>query len=327
MAIRITEWVDVDRLPLRSQFAFDFAVTPLADGSWLTIPVKVLIGSRRRPRFVAIAGVHGDEPEGMLALLDFAAQCDPARLDGTMILVPVANPPAFGAHQRRSPLDGVDLNRVFPGRLDGTPSERLAYRLIHDIADGADFAFTLHSWFATGTVVPYVEVPRKGDDHVSRRSWAAAVAAGFTCIRGGGWQPGVFGSAAAERGIPVLEAEIGGQGTATSENRALYIDHLTKLLQYVGVADGDPPPNRGAQTFDRGLVYAPTGGMLRVHAEPGQSVEAGALLATITNLHGEQIEEMRAPRAGLLAAARRYVSINPGDVVFALFPRVDSANR
>jgi len=144
MATRIMEWIDVEALAPRSLHAFDFAVVRLADGSWLTVPVKVAVGNRPRPRLVALAGVHGDELEGMLSLLDFWDTCDPGRLQGTVILLPVANPPAFAAHPRRSPLDGLDLNRTFPGKADGTPSERLAYRLLHEvIADG--LSYRLHS--------------------------------------------------------------------------------------------------------------------------------------------------------------------------------------
>ena len=320
MVTRLTEWVDVETLPPASRHAFDLVVAPLADGSWLTVPVKVIIGSRHRPRLVTIAGVHGDEPEGMLALLDFAEQCDPARLHGAIVLVPVANPPAFAAHQRRSPLDGLDLNRTFPGDPDGTPSERLAYRLVQDIVTGADFVFTLHSWYATGIVVPYVEVPSDGDE-VSRRSREAAEAAGFTRIREGGWQRGVLGHTAVDRGIPVMEAEIGGHGVSTPENRGAYIDRLTRLLQHLGILDGQPPRNPTVEVFTRGLLYAPTGGMLRLHVHEGDNVDAGAILATITNLHGERLAEMRASQAGLVAAVRQFVSVNPGDLVFAFFPR------
>jgi predicted deacylase len=316
----LEEWIDVANLPPASRQAFDLSVAPLADGSWLTVPVEVLVGSRPRPRLVAIAGVHGDEPEGMLALLDFAERSDPARFRGTVVLVPVANPPAFAAHQRRSPLDGHDLNRIFPGRPEGTPSERLAYRLVHDILSGADLVFTLHSWYATGMVVPHVEVPDGGDD-VSRRSWDAAVAAGFRRIRRSGWQPGVLGVTAVERSIPVLEAEIGGQGTSTAENRTAYVEHLTRLLRHLGILDGDVPPNPNVEILGRGLVHAPVGGMLRPQVALGDYVEAGAVLAVITNLHGEPLVEIRAPHGGLIAAVRHFVSVNPGDLVFALYPR------
>ena len=319
-ATRLTEWVDVARLPAGSRHSFDLTVAPLADGSWLTVPVKVIVGSRAGPRFVAIAGVHGDEPEGMLAVLDFAERCDPANLRGAIVLVPVANPPAFAGHQRRSPVDGLDLNRTFPGRSDGTPSERLAHRLVNDIVAGADLLFTLHSWYATGMVVPHVEVP-DGEDHVSRRSWEAAAAAGFTRIRRAGWQPGVLGVAAVERGIPVLEAEIGGQGMSTPENRGAYLEHLTRLLRHLGMMDGDAAPNPNIEVLGRGLVHAPAGGMLRLNVRLGDYVEAGRILARITNLHGEQLAEIRAPHAGLVAAVRHFISVNPGDLVFALYPR------
>lgn len=320
MVTRLTEWIDIDRLPRGSRHSFDVAVAPLADGSWLTVPVDVVVGSRPRPRLLAIAGVHGDEPEGMLALLDFAEQCDSARLRGAVVLVPVANPPAFAAHQRRSPLDGLDLNRTFPGRPDGTPSERLAYRLVNDILTGADLVFTLHSWYASGMVVSHVEVP-DGENAVARKSWEAAVAAGFTRIRGGGWPPGVLGLAAVQRGIPVLEAEIGGQGMSSSENRAAYVDHLTRLLQHLEILDGEAPPNPQVEVLGRGLLHAPVGGMLRLTVRLGDYVEAGSLLAWITNLHGERLADMRAPHGGLIAAVRHFVSVNPGDLVFALYPR------
>lgn len=320
MAIRLEKWIDVAKLPAASRHAFDLAVAPLADGSWLTIPVEVLVGSRPTPRLVAIAGVHGDEPEGMLALLDFAGQVDPARLGGSVVLVPVANPPAFAAHQRRSPLDGLDLNRAFPGRADGSASERLAYHLVHDVVAGADLVFTLHSWYATGTVLPHVEVP-DGDDDASRRSREAAVAAGFRRIRRSAWQAGVLGVSALERRIPVLEAEIGGQGTSTAENRAAYSEHLTRLARHLGILDGEIPPNRDVEVLGRAYVHAPAGGMLRVLVGLGEQVEARAVLAVITDLHGAKVAEIPAPHAGLVVAVRRFVSVNPGDMVFALYPR------
>jgi predicted deacylase len=316
----LQRWIDVAELPAASRHAFDLAVARLADGSSLTVPVQVLVGSRPKPRLVAIAGVHGDEPDGMLALLDFAAGIDPRRLRGTLVLVPVANPPAFAAHQRRSPLDGLDLNRIFPGRVDGTPSERLAYRIVNDFLRGADLVFTLHSWYATGMVLPHVEAP-DGEDDVSRRSWEAAVAAGFRRIRRSRWQAGVLGVTALEHGIPVLEAEIGGQGTSAAENRSAYIEHLTRLAQHLGILDGKVRPNPGVEVLDRGLVHAPAGGMLRVRKDVGDYVEAGMVLATVTNLHGEPVAEMTAPHDGLIVAIRRFVSVNRGDVVFALYPR------
>lgn len=152
---------------------------------------------------------------------------------------------------------------------------------------------------------------------MGRPSMEGARAAGFRYLREGGWPQGVLGQAANALAIPVIEAEIGGHGTSTAENRAAYIDHLTRLLQHLGILPGSPPPNPAAEVFTRGQVYAPVGGMLRRVVQAGDRVEAGALLATITNLHGEPVAEMRAPYAGLVVGVRSFVSVNPGDHVFA----------
>lgn len=323
MAIRILEWVRIEDLAPHARYEFDFAIVRLADDSWMTVPVKIAVGGRPTPRLVAIAGVHGDEPTGMLALLDFWESCDPAGLDGTVILIPVANPAAFAGHQRCNPLDGIDLNRAFPGKADGTLSERLAYRLLHDIIAGADFVFTLHSWSATGTVAPYVEFPSR-QDPVGQRSFEGARAAGFRRLREGGWPKGILGPAANALGIPVIEGEIGGQGTAAAEDRAAYVNHLTRLLQHLGILPGTPPPNPELELYGRGQLYSPAGGMLHLAVEAGDYVDAGTLLAKITNIHGEVVAEIRAPRAGLVCGVRRFVSVNPGDHVFAFFHRLSA---
>lgn len=302
--------------------SLDYVVAPLAGGAWLTVPVKILTGARPRPRVVAVAGVHGDEAEGILALFDYWHECDPGELDGTVVLVPVANPLAFAAHARRSPVDGLDLNRTFPGRPDGTVSERLAHWLLHEIVAGADFLFTLHSWFATGSVVHYVEYPA-GTSPLARQSREAGVAAGFRRLRASGWPDGALVSAANALGVPGLEAEIGGRGISTAENRAAYVDHLRRLLQHLGVLRGVPPPNPAPEFYGRAHLTAPASGLLRRRARLGDVVASGMCLATIHDLHGGLVAELRAPHAGLVAGVREFVSVNAGEHVIALFPRLD----
>lgn len=168
---------------------------------------------------------------------------------------------------------------------------------------GADLIFRLHSWYATGTIVPHVEVP-DGSDAVSRRSWEAAAAARFTRIRTGNWPPGVLGLAAVERGIPVLEAEIGGQGMSTAENRCAYVEHLTRLLRHLGIMDGVAEPGPHIEILGRGLVHAPAGGMPRLNVRLGDYVEAGSI-------SGEDYKSSRRANRGDRRASRRANSGGP----------------
>jgi predicted deacylase len=79
------------------------------------------------------------------------------------------------------------------------------------------------------------------------------------------------------------------------ENRAAYLDHLTRLLQHLGILPGTPPPNPAPELYVKGQMDAPAGVMLRLAVHPGDEVGAGALLATIADLHGETVVEARPP--------------------------------
>ena len=95
------------------------AVARTADGADIRLPVNVLRGPRDGPRLVAIAGIHGDEHDGPAALLDLIDDIDHNNLSGTLVMVPVANPPAFRSSTRWNVADGQNLNRIFPGEPDG----------------------------------------------------------------------------------------------------------------------------------------------------------------------------------------------------------------
>src|SRR4029077_10965541 len=162
-----------------------------------------VVGRADGPCLVIVAGIHGDESEGVLALMELWSELDPASFTGCVVLGPVANPPAFAAHRRTSPLDGLDLNRIFPGKADGSPSERLAHRLFNSVLRHSDFLFSFHSWYSAGVVLPYVEF--KQNIATARASLEAAKASGFDLIRISEWSPGLMTRVVNEAGIPGME--------------------------------------------------------------------------------------------------------------------------
>lgn len=318
MDVKTVDRLDIAGLADGSRHAFDLTIVPLGDGSVLRVPVKVIAGRGARPHLLAIAGIHGDEPEGMLALIDLWHELSPEQVTGRLVMVPVANPTAFAAGQRRSPLDGLDLNRTFPGKPDGSPSEQLAERLYTRLAANADFVFSLHSWLATGTVVPFVEVWDE-DGPVAQAGRRAAFASGFELIQPIHWPAGLLVRIANETGIPAIEAEIGDMGTSQPENRAAYHDHLIALMQHLGMLAGTPQAHPKARLVAACHVLAPVGGMMRLRVALGEWTEEGDVLATLHDLHGELVADIRAPTEGLVAVHRTFVLVRPGDHLFALF--------
>ena len=113
--------------------------------SGIQLPILLVRGSHEGAALVVTAGIHGDEYEGVRAIFDVVETLDPAAMRGDLIAVPVANPPAFWAGTRRSPLDGVNLARIFPGAPDQGPSEAIAHTLARQVIAQADFYLDLHS--------------------------------------------------------------------------------------------------------------------------------------------------------------------------------------
>ncbi len=316
----MTERIDAGNVPDHTRVVIGLEVAPLADGSMLRVPVHVLAGRGRKPCLLAAAGIHGDEAEGISALLELSNELALSDLRGRLILVPIANPPAFGANQRRSPLDGLDLNRIFPGRVDGTPSERLAYSLFELARDNADFLFTLHGWYATGDTLPFVEVAA-GPSPVRARSYEAAAASGFSHVRAADWHSGLFPAAVTNAGIPAMEGEIGGRGYTRPPLRSAYRSHVLALMKHLGMLDGDPPPP-GHHVYVSEHVRPRSGGVLFSGLELGARVAEGQPLGSVHDLEGVIRETLIAPFDGVLMARRNYLSVSPGDLAFTLFRRV-----
>jgi uncharacterized protein len=151
-------------------------------GSDVGIDGVLLRGQGASPLIAVVAGVHGDEYDGIHACVELSRSIDLSTLTASLILVPIVNKKAFEAQQRRTPVDGIDLNRVFPGDPLGTFSERLAKLVFDEIVCEADFVISLHGWSQTGEVVDYVEIPDRSSE-LHERCAAAAVAAGFDLIR------------------------------------------------------------------------------------------------------------------------------------------------
>ena len=309
--------IPYDTMPPRSRLRLQVAVATLADGTGLALPVLVATGASRRPRLVCVAGIHGNEPEGITALLEYWDELDLDALNGTLALVPVANPPAFRAGERRNPGDSLDMNRIFPGRVDGTITERLAHHLYHDVVDGADFVLSLHGWGRGALVVPYTEYPREGA--VAEASRAAAAAFGLGWLEAFDWPPGMLVAVCTRRGIPAIEPEIGGLECTIPERRALYKRGITNLARRLGLLPGAPDVPDRVSDVTRVAVAAATGGVLRREVELGEPVAAGQRIAVITDLFGQPLADVTSPVAGFVAAQRLAAAADPGDQIAVVF--------
>ena len=295
-----------------------------ASGIRVEIPFHALVGPNSGPRILLIAGVHGDEYEGVAALHDVVDELDPQALTGCVVVVPVANPQAFHAGTRRNPVDFGDLNRAFPGDPSGTITHRLAAVLFEEFVLGSDAFLSLHGWSKEATVIPYAEYSL-GHGEALEKSKAAALHLGMEYLHPYVWPAGVLGDAATRHGIAAVETEVGGMGTITTEGQVITRAIILRFLEFWGaIKTGTAPPKSAElrqKIVDHDDIFAGRAGLFRRTVEIGQQVSRGEILGRTFGLEGRRLEEHVAPGSGVVAILRMNSSVQPGDRLVQLFMR------
>ena len=119
------------------------------------IPVSIFHGANEGKVLVIFAGVHGSEYAPVLALQKLAGQINPKELSGTIVLVHAANPPSFFKRTIYYGADGKNLNQSFPGKADGTITERIAFVLVEKLMRRANYFIDVHSGDGNESLRPY----------------------------------------------------------------------------------------------------------------------------------------------------------------------------
>src|SRR5947207_11968790 len=118
----------------RGQKAFGAIDVPAGSDAALTIPVAVVHGARPGPVLAIVSGAHGTEYASIIAVERLIQDLDPAAVSGTVILVPIVNVPSFEQKVPHvNPVDNKSMNRFYPGRMDGTQTERASFLMTRQV--------------------------------------------------------------------------------------------------------------------------------------------------------------------------------------------------
>jgi predicted deacylase len=272
------------------------------------IPVTTINGAGPGPTLALIAGNHGYEYPPILALQRLRTLIDPAKLKGTIIMVHVANMPSFlGRTVYFSPIDGKNLNRVYPGRKDGTVSERIAYAITTEVIERADYVLDLHCGDGNESLRPYVYQTVTGNRKIDEVMARMALAFGIDHIvvdRNRPTDPArsmYCSTTAITRGKPAMTVESGFLGTTDPESTERIILGVQGMLRELAMVDAGPAPLTKAVYLDPAeVIGSPETGILYEHVEPGQVVKKGSVLAHITDFFGERIAEVLSPLDGVV---------------------------
>lgn len=215
--------------------------TTFADGTDAVLTIHEIVGDSPGPTIGISGAIHGNEPTGTEIILDLFRTLMGMRIKGRLLLLPVANPRAYAANRRCTPLDDLNLNREFPGDPAGTWTQQLAAAITREFLEKIDVHLDFHS----GTDRPTVDYVYIWTDEALSRSFGSKVlyrpAAGKAGTVFGGTTKAVTID---KRGIPVVVIELGGGIVDQTPYVERGVAGALNMLRQLRVIEGDvvPPP-------------------------------------------------------------------------------------
>jgi uncharacterized protein len=292
-------------------------VTELAGGTKVEIPVVVINGAHPGKTFWVNGAIHGDEPEGPLACQIAMREIDPAKLSGTVVMVPVVNVMAFEAANRGNPLDtfSFDMNRIYPGRANGYLSERVAHAHSEWMSKTADIEISIHSGGAHSFLAKAIFV----DETPESVELAMAMGEGWGCIMSNFLPKGSPMAQMKEIGKTGITVELGGRSHTGPEAFAKVgrelANSILNILYHYKMYPGTPVypenPTKGQQE----ALLAPASGIFI--PTPGVDfltpMKKGDSIAKIVNIFGDELANLTAPADGMFFGLRALPNVNTGD--------------
>jgi len=269
------------------------------------------------PAALLTAGVHGDEFEGQITLRNLARTLLPEKVRGGLLILPMANPPAVAVSSRLSPIDDLNLNRVFPGDGLGTPTRAIAAAIEELLLPICDYAFDIHSGGSSLLYDALAVTTETGDASADAQRRALLEALGLEAgvllpAQGAMGLSASLDGAMLRRGVVGVSAEFGGAGVLSSQatrqcERSLrrFLAHIGSLPQEGTEQEPAPPFRLYSIAADGAHVHAEQSGLLALAVAVGAHVAVGDVLGWIHDLH----DPLRAPAPVLATLAGRILCL------------------
>ncbi|MBC58666.1 MAG: N-alpha-acetyl diaminobutyric acid deacetylase DoeB [Confluentimicrobium sp.] len=303
------------------------------DSAWgaVMIPVTV-VRNGDGPTALLTGANHGDEYEGPIALQRLAHELQPEEISGRVIIVPYMNFPAFRAATRVSPIDGMNLNRIFPGRADGSATEKIADYFHNILVPMADIVLDYHSGGKTLDFLPFA-CAHYLDTQTQQEACIAAVEAfnaPYTLMLREIDNVGMYDTTVEMQGKVFVTTELGGGGTATARSARIARKGARNVLIHAGILRGEIEREPSLMLDMPGndcYHFATSEGLVEPLVDLGDQVSQGQPIAKIwpVDRTGVVPLEYFAQRAGILAARHFPGLIQTGDCLAVIGTTTASA--
>jgi N-alpha-acetyl-L-2,4-diaminobutyrate deacetylase len=334
-----TDLAEVSKISTEADFdkdgkQFSFLKIPNSTNAsgWgsLLMPIGV-IKNGAGPTILFTGGNHGDEYEGPLALTKLSLELQPEQIRGRVIIIPGLNYPALMAGTRLSPIDGRNMNRVFPGDRNGTITLMVAHYVYNRLLPLADVVVDIHSGGSSMIFAPCVVMHHLGDAGQMRATLEAAKHFGtpITLILHELDNVGMLDTAVERLGKIFISTELGGGAFVTPATVRLADMGVRNILKHFGLLEGDlVTPESQGQAPTRLMEVPESGGFLMALAdglyeplvEVGEAAESGMPLGRIYSLEnfGAEPLTVQAECSGVLITRAGRGWVRRGDTIVVM---------
>jgi len=292
----------------RGQKATGFVEVPAGSDPGTSIPVVVAHGARPGPVLAIDSGAPATEYASIVAVDKLLRLVDPGALSGTVILVPLVNRASFDLKAVHvNPVDGKSMNRFYPGRADGSQTERASYLMTREVVERADHLIDLHGGDLDESLRPYSYWTKTGRAEQDRVSREMVLAFGLDHVIVSTDRPRdpaasrYLENTATTRGKPSLTAEAGHAGTVEPEDVEALVRGCLGVMRYLKMLPGEVAMVRHPVWIDAVLTVASDEpGLFYPLVKRGTYVARDMPLGYVTDLFGRTVFEARAPQAGVV---------------------------
>ena len=295
------------------------------ESAWGSIMIPITqLKNGNGPTALLTGGNHGDEYEGPIALYKLSQRTDILKIQGRVIIVPAMNYPAFKVATRVSPLDSLNMNRVYPGAAKGSPTLLIANYFSNTLLPMADYVLDIHSGGKTLDFVPFAACHELEDKALEAKCITAmnAFGAPYQLKMVEIDATGMYDTQAESMGKVFVTTELGGGGSTSPETNVIAQQGIDNFLIHAGILDkNDTPPLIDTISMDMPggdcLLFSEHNGLIEPLVSLGDSVKKGDLVARIYNIENmsSPVHDYFAPRNGLVMS-RHYPSlIQMGDCI------------
>src|SRR5216684_2997126 len=303
--------------------ATGFLQVPAGSDAATEIPVVVVQGSKPGPVLALVSGAHGTEYASVIAIEKLIQTIDPSQVAGTVILVPLVNVQSFLQKVPHvNPVDGKSMNRFYPGKMDGTQTERALYLMTKQIVERCDYLIDYHGGDIDEDLRPYSYWPKTGNEKQDATTRDMTLAFGLNHIIVVTDRPKdpsasrYLDNTANTRGKPAIAVEAGRSGTVDTDDVNLLVNGTYNVMRYLKMLPGTAQFIANPVWIGKlDNMASDQQGFFYPLVSRGTYVSSGMKIGYVTDFFGNVISEATAPADGVIMYICGVPTMKKGDTI------------